>query len=280
MAPPGGKDIPYHVRMGMICVSSTAAETLTFPIDFAKTRMQLHVGKQSFTSALMQGVRTEGIFAVYAALPPAVMRHWIYTSLRISIYEDFRNYLKDKHGLGGLGGRAIAGCSAGCIAQFFASPADCLKVILVQEGGKRSIAEVSRDIYSTSGLRGFYRGWIPNVMRAGLVNLGELSTYDQAKRKVLEKTGLPDGVIVHTMSALCSGLVASSFATPADVVKSRVMGGTETDVISCVRNTLKNEGVAAMWKGFLPNWIRLGPWQLVFWVSYEHVRQAIGYTGF
>ena len=29
-------------------------------------------------------------------------------------------------------------------------------------------------------------------------------------------------------------------------------------------------------KGFFPNWARLGPWQLTFWVTYEHARQALG----
>ena len=29
-------------------------------------------------------------------------------------------------------------------------------------------------------------------------------------------------------------------------------------------------------KGFFPNWARLGPWQLAFWITYEHSRRALG----
>merc|ERR1712070_1079890 len=114
---------------------------------------------------------------------------------------------------------ALSGSLAGGFAQLVASPLDRLKVILVQEGGQRNVFQIVRDIRHQEGLVGFYRGVVPNVGRAALVNLGELATYDQAKRKVIEVTGLQDGIAVHTMSAVCSGLVASFCATPADVVK-------------------------------------------------------------
>ncbi|CAE8675948.1 unnamed protein product [Polarella glacialis] len=137
-----------------------------------------------------------------------------------------------------------------------------------------------RDILREEGPRGFYRGLVPNVQRAALVNLGELATYDQAKGMILESSSLQDGVAVHTLSALCSGFVASVCATPADVVKSRIMAGQASSIVDCVRDTVRNEGIAAMWKGFLPNWARLGPWQLTFWVSYEYLRKTSGYGSF
>ncbi|CAJ1341310.1 unnamed protein product [Effrenium voratum] len=138
---------------------------------------------------------------------------------------------------------------------------------------------VLKRILREEGVKGLYRGVGINVQRAALVNLGELSTYDQAKTFVL-RSGLPDGASVHILSAICSGFVASVCATPADVVKSRVMAGQASGVLSCVRETVRAEGLGAFWKGFFPNWARLGPWQLTFWVTYEHARQALGYGGF
>eukprot|EP00440_Ansanella_granifera_P034549 gb/GFBE01037480.1/.p1 GENE.gb/GFBE01037480.1/~~gb/GFBE01037480.1/.p1 ORF type:complete len:208 (+),score=29.51 gb/GFBE01037480.1/:1-624(+) len=207
------------------------------------------------------------------------MRHVVYSSLRISFYEDFREVFTRYTG-SAAASRALAGLLAGGLAQAVASPADRLKVVLVQEGDKRGMVSVLRAILAEEGVKGLYRGVVPNVQRAALVNLGELATYDQAKGMILEQTGLADGVAVHTLSALCSGLVASVCATPADVVKSRIMAGKASGVISCVRDTVRNEGPTAMWKGFFPNWARLGPWQLTFWVTYEHARKAVGYGGF
>jgi len=34
------------------------------------------------------------------------------------------------------------------------------------------------------------------------------------------------------------------------------------------------------WRRFLPTWARLGPWQLVFWTTYEGMRQAAGLAPF
>ncbi len=43
------------------------------------------------------------------------------------------------------------------------------------------------------------------------------------------------------------------------------------DGLHCVVMTLRR---------FLPTWMRLGPWQMVFWVSYEQLRQTAGLGSF
>ena len=48
----------------------------------------------------------------------------------------------------------------------------------------------------------------------------------------------------------------------------------------CLVKTVKIEGLKALWKGFFPTWARLGPWQFVFWVSYEKFRQIAGLFSF
>ena len=51
-------------------------------------------------------------------------------------------------------------------------------------------------------------------------------------------------------------------------------------VLQTVRRVAGQEGVLALWKGFLPNWLRLGPWQFVFWISYEGLRTRATGSGF
>lgn len=50
--------------------------------------------------------------------------------------------------------------------------------------------------------------------------------------------------------------------------------------VHCLVHVVKTEGVRALWKGFLPTWARLGPWQFVFWVSYEELRRFAGLGSF
>lgn len=55
-------------------------------------------------------------------------------------------------------------------------------------------------IYREGGVRALWKGAIPNMQRAALVNLGDLTTYDMAKRTILDNTKLEDSHLVHIMS--------------------------------------------------------------------------------
>ena len=77
-----------------------------------------------------------------------------------------------------------------------------------------------------------------------------------AKRAVLG-SGLASGdnLWAHTLSSLCSGLVASAVSTPADVVKTRVMTQDPqhpiySGSIDCFLKTLRAEG----WRGLYKGW--------------------------
>lgn len=50
--------------------------------------------------------------------------------------------------------------------------------------------------------------------------------------------------------------------------------------LDCLVRSVRAEGLLALYKGFLPTWARLGPWQLVFWTSYEGTRAAFNLGGF
>jgi solute carrier family 25 uncoupling protein 27 len=44
--------------------------------------------------------------------------------------------------------------------------------------------------------------------------------------------------------------------------------------------TVRKEGLLSLYKGFFPVWIRLAPWQMTFWVSYEKLRMISGLESF
>ena len=102
-----------------------------------------------------------------------------------------------------------------------------------------------------AGVLGLWRGCWPNVCRAALVNLGDLSTYDSVKRSILDNSSLEDNTLTHTMSSACAGLVGAIMGTPADVVKARIMnqptnekgrGLVYKNSLDCLVTTVKEEG--------------------------------------
>ncbi|RUS72343.1 hypothetical protein EGW08_019901 [Elysia chlorotica] len=186
---------------------------------------------------------------------------------------------------------------AGGAGQFIASPADLVKVRLQMEGRRRlegqpvrvkNTAHAFTQIVKESGVRGLWRGWVPNVQRAALVNLGDLATYDTAKHLILVKTNLKDNYVTHTLASACSGVVAAIMGTPADVIKTRIMNQPTRDgkgllysgSVDCLVKTVKQEGFLALYKGLIPIWTRMAPWSLVFWLSYEQVRKFSGTSSF
>ncbi|KAF8399509.1 hypothetical protein HHK36_015376 [Tetracentron sinense] len=264
-------------------------------------------------------VQREGVFGLYKGLSPAILRHLFYTPIRIVGYEHLRNAvpcdslslsLPVKAFIGGISGviaqvfkylnaRAISGfvVEDSLPIQVVASPADLVKVRMQADGRLVSQGlqprytgpfDALNKIVHTEGVGGLWRGVFPNVQRAFLVNMGELACYDHAKRFVIQSQISGDNIYAHTLASIMSGLSATALSCPADVMKTRMMNqavSKEGKIIyrnsyDCLVKTLRVEGVRALWKGFFPTWARLGPWQFVFWVSYEKFRQTAGISSF
>lgn len=43
--------------------------------------------------------------------------------------------------------------------------------------------------------------------------------------------------------------------------------------VDCFVKTVKYEGFFALYKGFIPTWFRMGPWNIIFFVTYEHLNK-------
>ena len=242
-----------------VAAAAAVAETITHPIDFVKTRRQL------FGDSIFPLPRPR---VVYASLPPAILRHWVYTTSRVRLYETLSDGVRPaspegseapdgEYGVhwkgalevqGGLAQKFLAGVVAGGTAQFIATPTDVLKVRL--QTGK-----------SLPSVRDLYRGWRPNVARAVCVNVGELVAYDVGKTWLSEHVAAP---LVVPLASLHSGFWSTLLSTPADVVKTRMMATQATAMQAILEGSL--------FRGFFLNWCRLGPWQFTFWMTYEHLR--------
>ncbi|KAF6148177.1 hypothetical protein GIB67_011952 [Kingdonia uniflora] len=184
------------------------------------------------------------------------------------------------------------------LKRVIASPTDLVKVRMQADG--RLLNQGLKPRYTGSfdalnkiaraeGLKGLWQGVVPNVQRAFLVNMGELACYDHAKRFLIRKQVCEDNIFAHTLASIMSGLAATTLSCPADWVKTRMMNqanhkeGGQTfyrNSYDCLVKTVRVEGVRALWKGFFPTWARLGPWQFVFWVSYEKFRHISGLSSF
>jgi solute carrier family 25 (mitochondrial uncoupling protein), member 8/9 len=254
-------------------------QSVTIPIDTAKVRLQLQGAGATKYTGMFQTIRTvaaeEGAAALWKGIEPGLHRQCVFGGLRIGLYEPVRNlYVGPNHqGDAPLHLKIAAGLTTGALGITVANPTDLVKVRMQSEGKlpagtprKYPSAFAAYGIIARQeGLAGLWTGWAPNVARNSIINAAELASYDQIKSSILAM-GVPDGIGAHLLSGLGAGFFAVCIGSPVDVVKSRVMGDTQgkyKNFLDCFGKTLRNDGPLAFYKGFIPNFGRLGSWNVV-----------------
>eukprot|EP00039_Didymoeca_costata_P003747 m.69461 g.69461 ORF g.69461 m.69461 type:complete len:305 (+) comp12057_c0_seq2:107-1021(+) len=284
-------------------MAASIAETATFPMDIIKTRLQIQSKKDVVKRGLVQTgigiVREEGFLRLYSGLFPACLRHVVYSGSRVMFYELLREnvFKRDADGNFPLWKGMLAGMTAGAAGQFIATPTDVLKVQLQMDGKRISQGQKPnfngtwdclRKLHGEGGILRLWRGWLPSCQRAALVQLGDLTAYDYIKHSLMRKFEMKDGPVLHASASAGAGLVAATMGTPADVIKTRVMnqpyengkGVLYSGSLDCLRKTIAEDGFMSLYKGFVPSWLRMAPWSLIFFISFEQMRAAAGLSSF
>ena len=282
--------------VGQLCASAFSAsfaEFCTIPLDTAKVRLQLQGGgggakKYGGMLGTMRTVAAEeGLGALWKGITPGIHRQVLFGGLRIGMYEPVKKFYVGEDHVGDvpLHMKIAAGLTTGGLGIMVASPTDLVKVRMQAEGKlpagtpKKYPSAMSAYgiIVKQEGVAALWTGLTPNIMRNSIINAAELASSDQFKQTFLG-IGMKDDVFTHIGSALGAGFVACVVGSPVDVVKSRVMGdsvGKYKGFVDCCVKTLTHEGPMAFYGGFLPNFARLGGWNVCMFLTLEQVRKAM-----
>lgn len=286
-------------KYSLSVLAAFLAEFVTYPLDLVKTRLQIQgegvrkvVAYRGTVQTLVGVAREEGVLLLWQGCTPGMARHVIYSGVRMNLYDIMRTEYKSTVNRDlGLLDRVVLGMVAGGLGQWVASPADLIKVRMQMEGRRRlqglpvrvgSIREALATAIKEGGVKSLWKGAVPNVQRAALVNIGDLTTYDQTKSMLVAGRGWSrDSMLTHGMSSVCAGLAAATLGTPADVIKARVMnqpvdelgrGKYYSGILDCLMKSIRTEGLMSLYKGFIPCWLRMAPWSMTFWLSFEKMR--------
>ncbi|XP_055812814.1 mitochondrial uncoupling protein 2-like isoform X2 [Solanum dulcamara] len=258
---------------GIFAISATAAcfaELCTLPLDTAKVRLQLQKRAGSGEGkygGLLGTVATiakeEGLLALWKGIIPGLHRQCIYGGLRIGLYEPVKAFFAGSYYVG----------DGSLFSKVFAA----LVTVRLQAEGKAGTPrryDGAFDAYCTiakqEGLAALWTGIVPNIARNAIINAAELASYDHLKEIILKLPGFTDTVLTHLLAGLGAGFFAVSIGSPVDVVKSRMMGDSVyRNTFDCFFRTLKYEGPLAFYKGFLPNFFRLGSWNVIMFLTLE-----------
>ncbi|XP_051464737.1 mitochondrial uncoupling protein 3-like [Apus apus] len=291
-------EVPPTAAVKFLSAGTAAciADLCTFPLDTAKVRLQIQgevrIPRSSSTleyrgvvGTLSTMVRTEGPGSLYRGLVAGLQRQMSFASIRIGLYDSVKQLYTPKGAEStGLWVRLLAGSTTGAVAVACAQPTDVVKVRFqahgaMPESGRRYRGTVAayRTIAREEGVRGLWRGTLPNIARNAIINCGELVTYDLIKDALLRAQLMTDNVPCHFVAAFGAGFCATVVASPVDVVKTRYMNagpGQYRNVLSCILALIMQDGVSGFYKGFVPSFLRLGSWNVVMFISYEQLQRA------
>lgn len=86
---------------------------------------------------------------------------------------------------------------------------------------------------------------------------------------------MKDGLHLYLVCALAAGVNAVIFGSPLDCLTTRHMSspGVYKSPLDCIVKTVKNEGIIALYKGFIPNIARMSGFNMVLWITIENIKK-------
>lgn len=288
--------IPNYMKFILGGCAGMSATVCVQPLDLVKNRMQMSgvgasaSGYRNSFHALSSIIASEGVFAVYSGLSAGLLRQATYSTCRLGIYTSLFEHFSGPDGqmpnfLTKLG---IA-MTSGIIGSFVGTPSEVCLIRMTSDGrlpvGERrnytNVFNALLRIFREEGLTALWRGAVPTMGRAAVVNGAQLASYSQAKQYIIGSGYLSDGIAAHFTSSMFSGFVTSVFSLPVDITKTRIQNMRIIDGKPEYRNMLdvfsrviRNEGFFALWKGFTPYFLRLGPHTVLTFIFLEQMSRS------
>jgi solute carrier family 25 (mitochondrial citrate transporter), member 1 len=264
--------------------------SITYPFEFAKTRVQLKddlptkttnskVTKNPF-AVIRRVIEREGPRALYKGCSTLIVGTIAKDAIRFISFDTIREQFKDPttgtlSPLRNLG----AGIASGIVASTFAvTPTERIKTALIDDARNdkkfRNAWHATKTLVAEHGLLAVYRGYITTTLKQASATAVRLGTYN-----ILKDFERIRDIPQTTATTFANGAVAGTivvFATqPFDVLKTRSQSVRGAGVLEAFTSVMKDFGVKGLWRG---STMRLGRTVLaggILFSVYEQVATII-----
>ncbi|WYZ36612.1 hypothetical protein EsH8_II_000118 [Colletotrichum jinshuiense] len=267
--------------------ASSMAAFVTHPLDLVKVRLQVRRpdAPKNMSGTFAHIIRNHGVTGLYNGLSASLLRQMTYSTVRFGAYEEMKIRATRNNG-----GKTpsfpvlIAMASAsGFVGGISGNAADVLNVRMQQDAAlpaserrnyKHALEGMVR-MARQEGIMSWFRGVLPNSMRAAAMTASQLASYDTFKGILIRHTPMGDNLTTHFTASFLAGVMAATVTSPIDVIKTRVMSATTQEGLAhTLAKIYKAEGLRWMFKGWVPSFLRLGPQTICTFVFLEMHRKV------
>lgn len=240
--------------------------SVTYPFEFAKTRVQLrnelHASKPRNPFLVVSTVfRTEGPQALYKGCSSLIVGSIAKDSVRFLSFDLIKNAFKDPE-TGALSPlrNMLAGMSAGVVASVFAvTPTERIKTALIDDAAARGTAgstkkrfnsapHAVRVVYAEHGVLGLYRGFVGTTLKQAGATAFRMGSYN-----ILKDYERSREIAQSTATNFANGAVAGTITTyatqPFDTLKTRSQSAEGASTVEAFRSILADDGIRGFWRG-------------------------------
>ncbi|KAJ6832703.1 uncharacterized protein M6B38_124910 [Iris pallida] len=297
-------------------VAGGVSRTAVAPLERLKFLLQVQNAHNVQYNGTIQGLkyiwRTEGVRGLFKGngtncariVPNSAVKFFSYEKASSGILWLYRQQTGNEDAQLTPVLRLGAGACAGIIAMSATYPMDMVRGRITVQNEQsvyqyRGMFHALSTVYKQEGFRALYKGWLPSVI--GVVPYVGLNfaVYESLKDWLIKSRpfGLVEDTDLTVWTRLAcggaAGTVGQTVAYPLDVIRRRMqMGGWKdassiitgqgrsqveySGMVDAFRKTVRNEGFGALYKGLVPNSVKVVPSIAIAFVTYEVVKDVLG----
>lgn len=277
-------------------MAGCASRTAVAPLERLKILLQVQhfVGSSKYQGvwpSLRRIQREEGARGFFKGNGANCVRVFPYVAIQFAVFERLKPLLSDKDdGSISAARKVLGGAVAGVASVVVTYPLDAARARLTVQGGLsetqyKGIWDAVRGILRAEGLRGVYRGVLPTIWGiAPYVGLNFAVFETLRARAPKNERGLPDPVFLLACGGI-AGACGQTAAYPMDVLRRRFQlsvlktgsGATNgyTSTIGGLRTIVREEGARGLYKGIVPNLIKVVPSIAIMFTTNELLKRGV-----
>jgi solute carrier family 25 2-oxodicarboxylate transporter 21 len=250
-----------------------------YPLDVVKTRVQLQTAAagspdayNGMIDAFRKIIKTEGFSRLYRGISAPILMEAPKRATKFAANDEWGKIYRNLFGVEKMNQSlsVLTGASAGATESFVVVPFELVKIRLQDKASAskyNGMLDVVAKTIKNEGPLALYQGLESTLWRHILWNAGYFGCIFQVRQlipKAETKTGQMGNDLI---SGAIGGTVGTILNTPMDVVKSRIQNTIKVPgqvpkynwAFPATITVFREEGFAALYKGFIPKVLRLGP---------------------